>query len=96
MFYFYFNHLDLIWDLLTFPSSQNHLFIMGSELALSGRIRNLLHGEITQREVDGLSRFSIEFETSFKPNPGGNHYIQPRVNRLFLKKGGEGEKFLKN
>ncbi|MGZ3591028.1 MAG: ATP:cob(I)alamin adenosyltransferase, partial [Thermodesulfobacteriota bacterium] len=35
---------------------QNHLFIIGSELALSGRNRDLLRGEIAQKEVDWLGR----------------------------------------
>ncbi|MGA2464428.1 MAG: ATP:cob(I)alamin adenosyltransferase [Thermodesulfobacteriota bacterium] len=34
---------------------QNHFFIIGSELALSGKDRSLLKGEITQKEVDWLS-----------------------------------------
>ena len=49
---------------------QNHLFIIGSELALSGRGRDLLRGEITQKEVDWLSYLSSDFETSLKPEPG--------------------------
>jgi cob(I)alamin adenosyltransferase len=49
---------------------QNHLFIIGSELALSGGDRNLLKGDITQREVDWLSLLSIDLETSLKPEPG--------------------------
>jgi cob(I)alamin adenosyltransferase len=50
-------------------SIQNHLFVMGSELALSGRDRNLLRGEITQKEVDWLSRLSADFEALVKPEP---------------------------
>jgi len=49
---------------------QNHLFIIGSELALSGRDRNLLKGDITLREVDWLSRLSANFEALLKPEPG--------------------------
>jgi cob(I)alamin adenosyltransferase len=49
---------------------QNHLFVMGSELALSGGNRNLLKGEITQKEVDWLNRLSTDFETLVKPKPG--------------------------
>lgn len=48
---------------------QNHLFIIGSELALSGGVRDLLKGEITQKEVDWLSRLSTDFETSLKLKP---------------------------
>jgi cob(I)alamin adenosyltransferase len=49
---------------------QNHLFIIGSELAFSGGDRNLLKGDITQREVDWLSLLSNDLETSLKPEPG--------------------------
>jgi ATP:cob(I)alamin adenosyltransferase len=48
---------------------QNHFFIIGSELALSGKDRSLLKGEITQKEVDWLSRLSTDFEASLKPEP---------------------------
>jgi cob(I)alamin adenosyltransferase len=48
---------------------QNHFFIMGSELALSGKDRSLLKNEITQREVDWLSQLSTDFEASLKPDP---------------------------
>jgi cob(I)alamin adenosyltransferase len=49
---------------------ENHLFTMGSELALAGRDRNLLKGEITQKEVDWLSRLSADFEALLRPEPG--------------------------
>ncbi len=49
---------------------QNHLFIIGSELALSGEDRDLLKGEITQKEVDWLDRLSTDFEALLKPEPG--------------------------
>jgi len=49
---------------------QNHLFIMGSELALTGGDRNLLKGQITQKEVDWLGRLSADFEALLKPEPG--------------------------
>jgi len=49
---------------------QNHLFIIGSELALSGRDRDLLKGEIAQKEVDWLGRLSTDFEALLKPEPG--------------------------
>ncbi len=49
---------------------QNHLFTMGSELALAGRDRNLLKGEIAQKDVDWLSYLSSDFETLLKPEPG--------------------------
>jgi cob(I)alamin adenosyltransferase len=48
---------------------QNHFFIIGSELALSGKDRSLLKGEITQKEVDWLSQLSTDFEASIKPEP---------------------------
>ncbi len=48
---------------------QNHLFIIGSHLALSGKDRSLLKGEITQKEVDWLTQLSREFEASLKPDP---------------------------
>jgi cob(I)alamin adenosyltransferase len=53
----------------TLLTIQNHLFIIGSDLALSGRDRNLLKGEITQKEVDWLTQLSTEFEASLKPDP---------------------------
>jgi ATP:cob(I)alamin adenosyltransferase len=49
---------------------QNHLFIVGSELALSGEDRDLLKGETSQKEVDWLSRLSADFEAFLKPEPG--------------------------
>ena len=48
---------------------QNHFFIIGSELALSGKDRSLLKGEITQKEVDWLSQLSTGFEASLAPEP---------------------------
>jgi cob(I)alamin adenosyltransferase len=48
---------------------QNHCFIIGSELALSGKERSLLKGEITQKEVDWLTQLSTDFEASLKPEP---------------------------
>ena len=48
---------------------QNHFFIMGSELALSGKDRRLLKGEISQKEVDWLSQLSTGFEASLTPEP---------------------------
>jgi ATP:cob(I)alamin adenosyltransferase len=48
---------------------QNHFFIIGSDLALSGKDRSLLKGEITQREVDWLSQLSADFEGALKPEP---------------------------
>jgi cob(I)alamin adenosyltransferase len=48
---------------------QNHLFIIGSDLALSGKDRSLLKREITQEEVDWLTRLSTDFEASLKPEP---------------------------
>ena len=49
---------------------QNHLFIIGSELALSGRDRDLLKGEIAQKEVNWLGRLSADFEALLRPEPG--------------------------
>jgi cob(I)alamin adenosyltransferase len=61
---------------------QNHLFTIGSELALSGGDRNLLKGEITEREVDWLSRLSIDFETSVKPEPGFIVYGETQISSI--------------
>jgi cob(I)alamin adenosyltransferase len=48
---------------------QNHFFIIGSELTLSGKDRSLLKGEITQKEVDWLTQLSTDFEASLRPEP---------------------------
>jgi cob(I)alamin adenosyltransferase len=48
---------------------QNHLYIIGAELALDRKDRLLLKGEITQREVDWLTGLSVKFEASLKPEP---------------------------
>jgi cob(I)alamin adenosyltransferase len=48
---------------------QNHFFIIGSELALSGKDRSFLKREIDQKEVDWLSQLSTDFEASLKPEP---------------------------
>jgi cob(I)alamin adenosyltransferase len=61
---------------------QNHLFIIGSELALSGRVRNLLKGDITQKEVDWLSRLSTDMETSLKLKPGFIIYGETQVSSI--------------
>jgi cob(I)alamin adenosyltransferase len=61
---------------------QNHLFIIGSELALSGGDRNLLKGEITQKEVDWLSRLSTDFETLVKPKPGFIIYGETHISSI--------------
>src|SRR5512136_929763 len=53
----------------TLLTIQNHLFIIGSDLALSGKDRSFLKGEITQKEVDWLTQLSTEFEASLKPDP---------------------------
>jgi cob(I)alamin adenosyltransferase len=53
----------------TLLTIQNHLFIIGSVLALSGRERNLLKREISRKEVDWLTRLSIDFEVSLMPEP---------------------------
>jgi cob(I)alamin adenosyltransferase len=61
---------------------QNHLFIIGSELALSGGGRNLLKGEITQEEVDWLSRLSTGFEALLKPEPGFIIYGETQISSI--------------
>jgi len=48
---------------------QNHFFIIGSDLALSGRNRGILKGEISQKEVDWLVELTRDFRTLVKPNP---------------------------
>ena len=53
----------------TLLTIQNHLFIIGSALALSGKDRSFLKGGITQKEVDWLTQLSTEFEASLKPDP---------------------------
>jgi cob(I)alamin adenosyltransferase len=61
---------------------QNHLFIIGSELAFSGGDQNLLRGQITQREVDWLSRLSADFEASLKPKPGFIIYGETEISSI--------------
>lgn len=61
---------------------QNHLFTMGAELALSGKKRNVLKGEITQKEVDWLSHLSEELENSLKPEPQFIIYGELKVSSL--------------
>jgi len=53
----------------TLLTIQNHLYIIGSDLALSGEDRSLLKGVITEKEVDWLTQLSTDFEASLKPNP---------------------------
>jgi cob(I)alamin adenosyltransferase len=53
----------------TLLTIQNHLFIIGSELALPVRNRDLLKGEITQKEVDWSTQLSTDFEASLQPKP---------------------------
>jgi cob(I)alamin adenosyltransferase len=48
---------------------QNHFFIIGSELALSGEDSSLLKGRVTQKEVDWLGQLSTDFEAFLKPEP---------------------------
>jgi cob(I)alamin adenosyltransferase len=48
---------------------QNHFFLIGSDLALSGKDQSLLKGKITQKEVDWLSRLSKEFRRLTKLVP---------------------------
>lgn len=61
---------------------QNHLFIIGSELALSGGSRNLLKGHTTRKEVDWLSRLSVDFEALLKPEPGFIIYGETQVSSI--------------
>jgi len=61
---------------------QNHLFMIGSELALSGGDRDLLKGEITPKEVDWLSRLSADFEASLKPEPGFIIYGETQISSI--------------
>jgi ATP:cob(I)alamin adenosyltransferase len=53
----------------TLLTIQNHLFIIGSELALYGKDRTLLKREVTRKEVDWLTRLSTDFEASIQPEP---------------------------
>jgi cob(I)alamin adenosyltransferase len=61
---------------------QNHLFIIGSEFALSGGDRNLLKGEITGKEVDWLGRLSTDFERMLKPEPGFVIYGETQISSI--------------
>ncbi len=48
---------------------QNHFFMIGSDLALSGKDRSLLKGEISQREVAWLKKLSTDFKALLKLEP---------------------------
>ncbi|OGP89432.1 MAG: ATP:cob(I)alamin adenosyltransferase [Deltaproteobacteria bacterium RBG_16_47_11] len=48
---------------------QNHFYILGSDLSLPGKNRNLLKRVITQKEVEWLSQLSTDFEATLKPDP---------------------------
>lgn len=48
---------------------QNHLFIIGSELALCCKHRGLLKGQITQKEVDWLDQLSIRLRVLVNLEP---------------------------
>ncbi|NWG02282.1 MAG: cob(I)yrinic acid a,c-diamide adenosyltransferase [Syntrophaceae bacterium] len=61
---------------------QNHLFIIGSELALSGGERDLLKGEITQKEVGWLNRLSSDFEKLLELTPGFVIYGETQISSL--------------
>ncbi len=50
-------------------SIQNHLFVIGSDLALSGKDRSALKGEITQKEFHWLVLLTRDFKTLAKPVP---------------------------
>jgi cob(I)alamin adenosyltransferase len=66
----------------TLLTIQNHLFIIGSALALSGRDRSLLRREITQKEVDWLTQLSTNFEASLKPKPKFIIYGETEVSSI--------------
>jgi cob(I)alamin adenosyltransferase len=53
----------------TLLTIQNHLFIIGSSLAISGKDKTLLKREVAQKEVDWLTRLSTDFEVSLTPEP---------------------------
>jgi cob(I)alamin adenosyltransferase len=53
----------------TLLTIQNHLYLIGSELALSGRDRRLLKRELAQKEVGWLTGLSTDFEASLMPEP---------------------------
>jgi cob(I)alamin adenosyltransferase len=61
---------------------QNQLFIIGSELALSGGDRDLLRGEITQKEVEWLSQLSTDFEAMLRPEPGFIIYGETQISSI--------------
>ena len=61
---------------------QNHLFMIGSELALSGGDRDLLRGEITPKEVDWLSQLSTDFEAMLRPEPGFIIYGETKISSI--------------
>ena len=48
---------------------QNHFFMIGSDLALSGKDRSPLKGKITQQEVDWLVLLTRHFKTLAKSDP---------------------------
>jgi cob(I)alamin adenosyltransferase len=48
---------------------QNHFFIIGSELASTGKDRRVLKNLISQREVDWVNQLSADLEASVKPEP---------------------------
>ncbi|MGQ9645135.1 MAG: cob(I)yrinic acid a,c-diamide adenosyltransferase [Thermodesulfobacteriota bacterium] len=53
----------------TLLTVQNHLYLIGSELALPGKDRTFLKREVAQKEVDWLTQLSTDFEASLKPKP---------------------------
>ncbi len=61
---------------------QNHLFIIGSELALSGKDLDFLKGEITQKEVDWLGHLSTDFEGLVRPEPGFVIYGETEISSV--------------
>lgn len=63
-------------------SIQNHFFIIGSELALSGKGRSVPKGEITQKEVGWLTQLSTDFEASLKPEPKFILYGETQISSI--------------
>jgi cob(I)alamin adenosyltransferase len=61
---------------------QNHLFMIGSDLALSARDRNSLKGEVTQNEVDWLSKLYTDFGTLLKPSPQFIIYGETQISSI--------------
>jgi cob(I)alamin adenosyltransferase len=61
---------------------QNHFFIIGSELASSKKDRNLLKGQIREKEVDWLSQLSTHLEAAIKPEPKFILYGETQISSI--------------